>query len=27
LNAVIYNDYPKEIQDFGGDILITVVKE
>lgn len=27
LNAVIYNDVSKETQDFGGDILITVVKE
>ncbi|MFT5892526.1 MAG: hypothetical protein ACI9Y7_002637 [Dokdonia sp.] len=27
LNSVIYNDAPKELQDFGGDFLITVVKE
>ncbi|MEP0263046.1 hypothetical protein [Dokdonia sp.] len=27
LNSAVYNDEPKDIQDFGGDFLITVVKE
>ena len=27
LNSVTYNGEPKELQDFGGDFLITVVKE
>lgn len=27
LNSAIYNDASKDIQDFGGDFLITVVKE